>query len=233
MFVYEMHQHTAGPSDCGQIDPAGAVNALRASGFAGMVLTNHFIHGNTGIRRNLPWADFVYPYEEAYCEAVKAGRRCGFDVLFGMEETVLPGKEVLLYGITPALFYDHPELRDAKLEGGLGYLRYLSGLVHDAGGLVYQAHPYRVRAYIPDPWNPLPPEYLDGVETDNRHNSQLENSRALAFAEENGLLCCAGTDDHVGETETRYGIVTEERVADNETLVRILRDSHFELYVPE
>ena len=42
------------------------VDALRAGGYAGCVLTNHFMHGNTGVSRDLSWERFVAEYERDY-----------------------------------------------------------------------------------------------------------------------------------------------------------------------
>ncbi len=230
MFLYEMHQHTFPCSACAAIRPEEAVRLLKAHGFAGMVLTNHFYHGNTGIRRQMPWEDFVRPFEEAWLEAKAEGDRVDFDVLFGMEEGVGEGKEVLLYGITPQLLYDHPELRDIHREQD--YLAYLAGLVHKAGGVVYQAHPFRVREYILRPWEPLPVEWLDGVEGYNAGNSSLDNARAVQYATQNGLPMIAGTDAHYDET-VRFGIAANRRILTNADLLDVLRTEDYTLYREE
>ncbi len=224
MFIYEMHQHTAGCSACGIGDPADTVRALHRDGFAGMVLTNHFYHGNTGITRRQPWADFVRPYEEAYLEAKAEGERLGVDVLFGLEEGVGQGKEVLLYGITPAFVYAHPELRDAGLAD-------ISRLVREAGGLVFQAHPFRVRDYIPDPAATLPVELLDGMETDNACNGEVENRRAQLYARQHGLRCCAGSDAHTADFPDRFGIAVERRITTETELAAVLRSGAYTLYL--
>ncbi len=226
MYVYEMHQHTAGCSACGKGEPAETVRALHRDGFAGLVLTNHFYHGNTGITRRQPWADFVRPYEEAYLEAKAEGDRLGLDVLFGLEEWVGGGKEVLLYGITPAFVYAHPELREAELPQ-------LAQLVRQAGGLVFQAHPFRVRDYIPDPSATLPVEYLDGMETHNACNGELENRRAALYAAQHGLRACAGSDAHVADFPGRYGIAVEERITTEAALAQVLRSGTYTLYLGE
>ena len=152
MYIYELHQHTGACSGCGVISPEELPYDLKAEGYAGCVITDHFFHGNTGIRRNLPWADFVAAYEDAWLRAKAVGDKIGIDILFGIEEGVGDGKEVLLYGITPQFLYDHPELRDTPVD-----LAHLSEIVHEAGALLYQAHPFRVRDYIARPWEPLPP----------------------------------------------------------------------------
>lgn len=228
MFLYEMHQHTAGCSACGRDDPRMTVRALKRDGFAGMVLTNHFYHGNTGIIRRQPWEDFVRPYEEAYREAKEEGDRLDFDVLFGLEEGVGGGKEVLLYGITPAFLYAHPELRDG--DGREGNLERLSRLVRSAGGLVFQAHPFRVRDYIDDPSETLPVEYLDGMETDNACNGELENRRAALYAAEQELRPCAGSDAHTADFSGRYGIAVQQRLKTEAALAETLRAGEYTLY---
>ena len=226
MFIYEMHQHTAGCSACGVGNPTDTVQALHRDGLAGMVLTNHFYHGNTGITRHQPWEDFVRPYEAAYREAKAEGDRLGFDVLFGLEEWVGGGKEVLLYGITPQFVYNHPELRNADLA-------LISRLVREVGGLVFQAHPFRVRDYITDPGITLPVEYLDGMETHNACNSEMENRRAALFAKQHGLRKSAGSDAHTPEFAGRYGIAAEQRITSEAALAAVLRSGEYTLHLGE
>ena len=225
-FLYEMHQHTAGCSACGMDKPEKTVQALHAAGFTGMVLTNHFYHGNTGIKRHQPWEDFVAPYEEAYERAKEVGDELGFHVLFGVEEGVGGGKEVLLYGITPAFLYEHPELQDRGTTEER--LERLAGLVHDAGGLLYQAHPFRVRDYINRPHEALPTQYLDGIEAYNACNSDIENARAAAFAQEQGLACIAGSDAHTAK-HPRFGVVFDHPIETEAQLVAALQQQNYTL----
>lgn len=230
-YRYEMHQHTAGCSACGIDDPVKTVKGLKAAGFAGMVLTNHFFRGNTGIRRHQDWVDFVRPYIDAYEQAKAVGQALDFDVLFGLEEGVGSGKEVLLYGISPQWALAYPELRGLK--GDRQSLERLYQLVHEGGGLVYQAHPFRVRDYIADPWKPLPPDCLDGVEGYNASNSPVENVRAAAFAKEYDLPMIAGSDAHVADFRGRYGIACYHRIRTERDLADTLREQDYELYIPE
>lgn len=224
MYIYEMHQHTAPCSACGHGDPAETVRALKKAGFSGMVLTNHFIGGNTGIDRNLPWDEFVRCYEDDYLAAKKAGEEEDFDVIFGIEEHIGNGKELLLYGITPEFLYAHPELRNHELET-------VSRLVREFGGLVFQAHPYRNRSYVTNPDENLPIEFLDGFETYNACNKGDENIRAEAYAQEHGLLCSAGSDAHTEEQETKFGIACSRRIADSIELAKLLKSGDYMLYL--
>lgn len=225
MFLYELHCHTLPCSACAAIQPEELVREMQAAGYAGLVLTDHFFHGNTGIRRTLPWEDFVAAYEQSYLRAKAEGDRLDFDVLFGIEEGVGGGKEVLLYGITPDVLYRHPELRDGGLDT-------LSRVVRAEGGLVYQAHPFRVRDYILRPWEPLPAEYLDGLEVYNACNPDLNNARAAQYAEEADLPAIAGSDRHyMGHCED-YGILVPRRLRTEADLVQVLRSEQYELHIP-
>ena len=226
MFIYEMHQHTAPCSACGRGDPAKTVYALKQVGFSGVVLTNHFYHGNSGIDRALPWADFVAAYENDYLAAKKAGDEIGFDVIFGIEEHIGKGKEVLLYGITPEFLYAHPELRDCTLES-------ISKAAREYGALVFQAHPYRNRSYVEDPDENLPIEYLDGFESYNVCNVGDENERAHAYAVKNGLLEAAGSDAHAEFQKLRYGIKCAHRIKNSAELAAVLKSKEYELYLGE
>ena len=231
MFVYEMHQHTMGCSACAIADPVQTVKALHEAGFAGMVMTNHFYHGNTGIRRHQPWDSFVAAYEQAYELARWAGDALDFDVLFGIEEGVRGGKEVLIYGITPTFLYAHPHWDRREKEEPL--LPKISKLVREAGGLVIQAHPFRVRDYIDQPWEELPKEFLDGMETYNVHNSPMENIRAENYARENGLIAIAGTDAHDQTVTDRAGIACDHRLRDGQALVEVLKSGNYSLWKSE
>lgn len=223
MYKYEMHQHTAPCSACGRADPVKTVYALKEAGFAGMVLTNHFLHGNTGIDRDLDWKSFVAFYEKDYLLAKEAGEKADFDVIFGIEEHIGKGKELLLYGITPELLYSHPEMSDGKIET-------VSRAVREFGGLVFQAHPYRNRDYITDPDENLPLCLLDGFEVMNQGNKGDEDERAAVYAKEHGLLVSAGSDAHKENMPVRFGIESPERIRDSAGLVKRLKSGDYSLF---
>lgn len=222
MYKYELHQHTAGCSRCARVSPEDMVFAIKESGFSGVVVTNHFYHGNSSIDRDLPWQEFCKAYVDEYLAAKRIGDMIGVDVIYGLEEAVAPGKEVLLYGVEPDLIGRYPELES------LGLAR-LSEIVRNAGGLVIQAHPFRARDYIPDPDELLETEYLDGYEVYNRGNPDEENRKAVALALKTGLIRTAGSDSHGSETDRRFGISVDSRLRCEKDLADVLRSGDYRL----
>ena len=66
MFFYELHSHTNAASLCSLVEAEDFVKFYIEKGFSGMVITDHFYHGNTAINRRIPWEDFVGAYKENY-----------------------------------------------------------------------------------------------------------------------------------------------------------------------
>lgn len=232
MLLFELHQHTAPCSACAKDPPEEIVRGLHRAGFSGVVLTDHFYHGNTGIDRTLPWEAFVRAYEEAFLKARAEGDRLGVEVLFGVEEVVDWGKEVLIYGLTPAFLYDHPEWREFPV--GEEYLAHISHCVHAAGGLVYQAHPHRARPYVVKPELPLPRRYLDGLEVFNACNEPIENDQARRLARATHLPLICGSDAHTGVFPSgRSGIAVEKPISTESALKDILSSGAYRLHIPQ
>ncbi len=221
LYKYEMHIHTD-PCSGGGSPICDHIDALIAKGYSGMVVTNHFYFGDTRIDRNLPWAEFVDAYRQDYLYGLAYARTLDFDLLFGLEEHVGYGQEVLMYGITPELIEAHPELKMASAD------KYAE-VVHAAGGLIYQAHPYRDRAYIPRPYPLECLDRLDGIEVYNAGNFPEWNESARRLADERGLACVSGSDGHSTETAGRAGIAVKERIRTNEDLIRVLKSGEYAL----
>ena len=214
-YKYEMHMHTC-PCSGGGEDIRGHIDDLMEKGYSGAVVTNHFYNGDTRIDRALPWGDFVDAYRQEYLYGLAYAHEVDFDLLFGVEEHVGHGQEILIYGISPDLLAAHSELKGASAE------KYVE-VVHAAGGLVYQAHPYRARRYVscPVPLDCL--AMLDGIEVYNAGNEPEWNEQAKRLAEELGLACIGGSDAHKIGTAGRSGIAAGERIRTNDDLVRVLR----------
>ncbi len=216
-FRYQLHAHTLPCSACSEMYPEELVQSLYRDGYSGCVITNHFINGNTGIYRKLPWNEFVAQYEADYLELKKCGEKYGLDIIFGLEEHVGRGLEILCYGITPEMLYTHPEFQKRDIALWSETLRKL-------GAICIQAHPFREQPYIPEP-QVLPLEFIDGIEVFNVDNTLENNLEAEDFAAAHPeLILTSGADTHEGITACFGGIETAKRIRNEKDLVEILRN---------
>lgn len=194
-YLYETHLHTAESSACARSTGEEMARACKEYGYAGIFVTDHNWGGNTAVDRTLSWDAWVDRFCLGYEHAKAEGDRIGLDVFFGYEAGY-DGTEFLLYGIDSLWMKNHPELRSATVEEQYA-------LVHEAGGLVMHAHPFREEFYIPQVR--LFPEWVDGVEGINAvHHQYFESGRdkkvfdrkAIAYAGEHGFPVSAGSDIH-------------------------------------
>lgn len=194
-YLYETHLHTSQGSACARYTGAEMVKACKAAGYTGIIVTDHNWGGNTAVNRRLPWKTWVMEFVKGYEDAAKMGKRIGLDVFFGYEAGYR-GTEFLIYGPDRKFMLEHPELKTAAVQEQFA-------LVHEAGGIVVHAHPFREESYIPE--IRLYPEYVDGVEGINAthsnhrstaHNDPAYDARAVAYAKEHGLFMTAGSDIH-------------------------------------
>ncbi len=221
-YKYQLHAHSFPCSACSQVSIGELVCAVAEGGYQGLVITNHFKHGNTGISRDLPWPEFVRQYELDYLAGKEIAEQCGIDLLFGIEENIGGSLEVLCYGITPELLYSHPELNAMDIE--LWYR-----VVSENGGLVIQAHPFRDRAYIPCP-GLLPLEFIDGIEVYNTANEPAHNDLAAEFAAEHPeLILISGRDFHGWGSPCIAGIECETRIRTESDLADLLKSGKYKL----
>ena len=219
MFKYDMHVHTC-PCSGGGSDIRDHMDELIRKGFSGMVVTNHFYYGDNRIDRELPWEQFVDAYRQDYLYGLSYARERDFDLLFGIEEHVGDGREILIYGISPDFLAAHPELKMASAE------KYAE-VIHAGGGLVFQSHPYRASRYVRIPFPLECLDKLDGIEVYNAANDPAWNESAKRLADERGLACVAGSDAHDVEWAGRAGIAAKERIRTNEALVRVLKSGDY------
>lgn len=221
-YKYQLHTHTSPTSKCARTTPRELVEALYNGGYAGCVLTNHFMHGNTGVSRELPWEEFVAAYERDYIECKKEAEKYGLDILFGIEEGVEGYSEILCYGLMPEMLYAHPELCECSAEKWYKIL-------HGLGVVVIQAHPYRVLRPVPNP-KPLPLEYIDGIEVVNLGNLPEYNENAANFAAEHpSLILTSGADTHDADTVCLGGIATDRRITTERELAELLIGGNYEI----
>lgn len=216
MYKYELHVHSSEASACALSTAREMVRAYKKAGYAGFVLTNHFIHGNTSVSRELPWEERMQAYYDAYLEAKDEGDKCDFDVFFGIEHHYEHGKEILIYGIDVELLKSHPELRNSGVE-------VYDKVIHEAGGVIVHAHPHRQRSYITPGFLPRY-DVCDGIEVYNAADLKDSNDTAYADAVKLDKFMISGADVHedycprIGSS----GLAFSRRIRTNEELVEAL-----------
>lgn len=212
-YLYETHLHTSEGSACAGSTGAEIAAAYAAAGYTGIIITNHFFHGNTAVDRTLPWREWVEGFCKGYENAKAEGDKLGLQVFFGWESGY-GGPEFLVYGLGKEWLLQHPQIRDASVSEQLQ-------LVHADGGIVVQAHPFREAWYIEK--IELFPEDVDGVEAYNTSHSSFTkkeedrhvhwNDQAVAYAREHHLPMTSGSDQH--NTEMLWGgMVFPEKLKD-------------------
>ena len=219
---YETHCHCNSCSKCAHSTPQELVRAYKAAGFAGLVLTDHFIHGYTCVDQSLSWTQRMKHYYQAYLDAKAEGNRLDFDVIFGIEHAYGGGLEVLVYGIDLDFLLSNPQLENATLEEW-------SNLVHNYGGILVQAHPYRYGG-----WEvPVRLDLIDGIEVYNAGNEPVKNRMALQKAQERSCILTAGADSHAAWEERvgTAGITLPYRISNGQQLVNALKNGDYQCVI--
>lgn len=216
-YLYETHMHTAPASACSSTRGCDYIARYIDAGYAGIMVTDHFWHGNCGIDRSLPWAEFVHQFCAGYEDALNEGIRRGFPVFFGWEES-FEGDDFLVYGLDKQWLLDHPEVinwdRKRQFEEVRRY-----------GGCVVQAHPFRAASYIRDIH--LSPWHVDAIEGYNAGNDPRWNVLGLQYARMSGLPVTAGSDNHHAQTmrpERLAGVVFDHPLQSVADYVRAIRE---------
>ena len=224
MYKYDLHVHSIGGSACGHDTVENMMKRYKEIGFTGFALTNHFLHGYTGVDRTLPWTDFVKEYSSYYYNALETANKLDFDLIFGLEEKYDAGKEILVYGITPEILSNNPELQNMDI-------KIWSQTVRENGGFIAYAHPFRNRSYIPEPYAMPDISLVDGLEIYNYCNDKCDNELAVETFKNSGKIIIAGGDLHSTDFDDTFGIQTTERIKTTEQLAAVLKNNQFELYL--
>ena len=225
MYLLETHVHTAGVSFCATSTPEMVVESYVKAGYHGIISTNHINYCTYKHMEEKSWEEKVAYFMTGYHALVKAARG-RIDVLLGCEINLRgEANDYLVYGVTEEWLLKLGYPREMKLEE-------LSQRVREDGLMIFQAHPFRYGMTIKKE------TLLDGVEVFNGNPSHdSHNDITELWAKNRGLRRLAGSDYHHPDSVLGAGILTEERVTDNQTLLQILRDGKYqvrcEAYLPE
>ena len=217
MYKYETHLHTAEGSACATTSAVDMVKAHKEAGYDGIFITDHFFNGNSAVPRELPWADRIEWYCKGYEHAMEEGAKVGMAVFFGVEFTV-QGADFLLYGIDKNWLMEH------EFYLTVGDERALFRLVHEDGGFIVHAHPFRDYPYIPH--ISLYPHDIDAVEWVNASHGKnnVFNDHAKQYAEMFNLTVTGGSDTHSSDRMYGGGILVPEMINCPEDYLRQLKN---------
>ena len=218
---YETHCHTGEASRCARVPAEEQVRYYHSLGFDGIIITDHFLGGNTTAPAQLGWKRRIEILCSGYKNARAEGKRLGLKVFFGWEFAHL-GCDFLTYGLSPEWLLENENLDQMPI---VDYLQY----VRREGALVIHAHPFREAPYIP--YIQLLPRQVDGVEILNACRKDFENERAAEYARAYGLPVFAGGDNHSAAKQTRLcGIETEEPLESIRDFIRVFRAGEYRMF---
>jgi hypothetical protein len=168
--------------------------------------------------------DFAKAYVEEYYYAKKCADEAGIKLFFGIEVTAKlhENAHILVYGMKPEFVLEHPEIYAYSLEK-------IYSIVHEAGGLVVQAHPFRGGGHVQDIG------FLDGIEI-NCHPlyDDTHCNRLIDIAHEEKCFVTCGGDYHADTYRAICGTYFPDDVVDNAGIVDYLKNTdEIKLHVHE
>ncbi|HKL99171.1 MAG TPA: PHP-associated domain-containing protein [Mobilitalea sp.] len=218
-YLYETHLHTKEASACARIGGVEQARYYKEAGYSGIIVTDHFFNGNSCVPKDLPWEDRIDLFSKGYENAKQEGDRIGLDVFFGWEAG-FKGTEFLIYGLDKEWLKKQPDILSCSVEE-----QYKK--VHEAGGFVVHAHPFRIRSYISE--IRLFPDSVDAVEVINVGNGNQEYDRkASEYAEKYKLYKIAGSDAHGGE-KCHSGIAFMHKIVSIQDYIDSIKSREYEL----
>lgn len=221
MIKLETHCHTLGGSTCATTPANVVARIYKEAGYGAVVVTNHFNEYQFSLYPGSTREEKLGFYFSLVREAKEAFGKEGIRTFFGAEIAVkTEGEgyaEYMVYGLDKSRFYDCPPLYELTQKE-------LFKVADEAGGFMYQTHPFRKNVILGNP------EYMHGAEAFNGHfHHDSRNDLAEKFCEENGLTKTSGTDFHHDDQPVTAGIYVPEEISDERELVRYIKSGKAEL----
>lgn len=217
---YELHIHTYEGSACAVSSGAAMAEHYKKYGYTGIFTTDHFFNGSCRPSQRLKWSDWVNEFCRGYENAKKRGDEIGLDVFFAWEFSY-QGSDFLTYGLDKHWLLENPQVVNLDI---CDYLDF----IHQNGGFVIHAHPFRERNYIKK--MTLVPFEVDAVEVINgghRPEESIFNKRAKAYAESYGLPFTVGSDAHSADSPPATALITNTRIESSNNLFEIIRNGNY------
>lgn len=205
--------HTAEGSACARVRAADQVVQYKENGYDGILVTDHFVTGNSAVDRTLPWEQQMRMQFSGYDNALKAGKDCGLKVFCGIE-FAYKATEFILVGPDADWFIAHPDIVRMEPKEFLKFF-------NEEGFAIIQAHPFREASYISE--IRLFPEESHAIETMNLGNYEERfDTKARELALKYNKPQTYGSDCHaIGRLGA--GIELENEPEDEYDLKEIIR----------
>lgn len=213
-FKLETHMHTKESSLCGQVSAESMVRMFKLSGYDGIIVTDHFINGNTAVDRSLPWDEQMDAFFRGYELAYEAGKKYDLKVFPGLEYNYKT-TEFIILGLGKEWFKQNQQVMDMKPEEFIPFFQ-------KAGGFVIHVHPFREASYITG--HRYYPLLVDAVEVLNLGNTDpAYNELAYRYAIEYKKPMTAGSDAHHFGVDYGAGIVMDKAPNDIYDIINTIR----------
>lgn len=203
-YIYETHMHTSEGSRCGKSKAEEMVRSYKEQGYEGIFVTDHFFNGNCAVDKSLTWEEKVELFCKGYENAKAEGEKIGLQVFFGFEYCV-NAADFLVYNLDKEWLLANPDID--KWDARKAFVQ-----MHEDGGFIVHAHPFRERDYIDH--IKLFPRDVDGVEVFNgaQRDDEYMNERAKLYAMMYGLPVTAGSDSHRDTDAFRCGVEMQSKI---------------------
>ncbi|MCL1987201.1 MAG: PHP domain-containing protein [Firmicutes bacterium] len=223
--MYETHMHTSESSGCGRSTAQEQVYAYKERGYAGVIITDHFLNGYSTCPRysDFDWHEKIEYVVAGYLSAKKFGDSIGLDVFLGWEFTVR-GSDFLTYGLDINFLLANKDVDKLSVKS-------YSKLVRENGGFLAQAHPYRDKPYIEHKF-PVDASLIDAVEVFNAsdviYSTNNPNEKAANFAKKHKMPIQAGGDSH-GVNDNPSGIKLAKKAENIYDIINAIKNKEVTL----
>lgn len=185
-FKLETHMHTSESSLCGHVSAADQVKQYIEYGYDGIIVTDHFVNGNSAVDRSATWQKQMRKQFSGYYSALKAAAGTDFKVFLGTEYAY-HGTEFIVVGLSDTWFLANQSIIFKNPE------EFLKIFNENNAGII-QCHPFREAPYIKE--FRLYPELVHAIEVFNLANEDSWNDKALDLAKKYNKPMTAGSDCH-------------------------------------
>ncbi len=220
IMLIDVHAHESEISTCCKASSHEVLTAARDAGIDGIVLVNHY--AKKYIKDGDP-SGFAKRYVEAYYKTKKLGDEMGMPVFFGIEITVEYQMYVhmLVYGVDTDFILRNPEIYDYSFEK-------LHKTVHESGGVLVQAHPFRgekgyfAEGLVQDI------RFIDALEVNSHLRYVLGNQfdRVSKIARDAGIILTSGGDYHADSPRPHCGMYLPDTVTDGISLGEYIKNTN-------